>query len=142
MRHLNASDKDLDVLKERLVCTFAQSQAPGAGARVLETLVPDLCVYVCPNRVEFFIAFAVLLGLLILLALLAYWSCRIRSMLAKRFLYLLAIVGLLILLFVALITCDPVWNELEQEILGALVALLVASWLLYYFRRVKQGPLP
>ena len=137
-----ARDKDPEELRKRLVSTFAQSKAPGDGAQVLKTLVPDFCVYVCPNRLAYQIAFFVLLGLLVLLALLASWSCRVRNALKKRFRYLLTGVALLIAIFVALITCDPEWSDQELNILGGLVVLLIGSWLFHYIRKVKQGPLP
>jgi hypothetical protein len=137
-----ARDKDPEELRNRLVSTFAQSQAPGDGAQVLKTLVPDFCVYVCPNRLAYQIAFFVLLGLLILLALLASWSCRVRNALKKRFWHVLAGVAVLIAISVALITCDPVWNDQQLNILGGLVVFLIGSWLFHYIRKVKQGPLP
>jgi hypothetical protein len=139
--------EDLKYLQNRLVRTFAQSQETGTtrhgSAREARELPAwNFCVYVCPNRATFLIAFSVLLGLLILLALLAYWSCEVRSALAKRLLSLLGGVALLIAIFLALITCDPIWNEQESKIQGALVVLLIGSWLFHYIRKVKQGPLP
>ena len=104
--------------------------------------MPDFGVYVCPSRLAFQIAFFVLLGLLILLALLASWSCRVRNALKKRFWHVLAGVAVLIAISVALITCDPVWNDQQLNILGGLVVFLIGSWLFHYIRKVKQGPLP
>ncbi len=134
--------EDQAVLQQRLVRTFAQSDGTELALQIGETSVPDVCVYVCPNRAYLKAFFFGVLGILLLLAVPAYWNCGFRSLLARYILPILAIVGLLIVLFVAVITCVPTWNEIENEILGALVVILIASWLVYYIRKVKQGPLP
>lgn len=140
----------LKVLKERLDCTFASDEKIGITIfRNIESWFRNveswLCVFVCPNRYIFWIAFWFLSGLLILLALLAYWSCRIKNALTKRLYYILGILGggaSWIMISVALITCDPRVHEGELVILSMLVAILISSWVIYYIKTIKQGSLP
>lgn len=139
----SATDTDLDVLKQRLTCAFAQSESSDFVQRAgIASVLPNLCVYVCPNRHLFKLIFFGGVGTLLLAGLLAYGSCSVRRWLAKLVLPLLVLVGLLIVIFVAFITCVPTWQEHEPRILGSLVVLLLGSWLFYYIRKVKQGPLP
>jgi len=130
------------VLKQRLDCTFAKSQALNPAAKALMAVFPDICSLVCPNRLVLQVAFLGLFGLMILLILLAFWNCWVRSTVRKRFLYPLLAVALLILLGMALVSCDPRLNEYEIWILSVLVAILALAWLYYYIRKVKQGELP
>lgn len=134
--------KDQAALKQRLDCTFAKLQNEGWLAALVNALPLDICKLVCPNERLFRDVFLGLAALLILFVLLAGWSCRIRSAIRKRYLYPLLAVALLLALGAALITCIPKYQENEALILGLVVAFLIATWLVYYIRKVKQGPLP
>lgn len=137
------SATDMQVLKSRLNCIFAQSsQSELMHLAGITALLPNLCLYVCPNRYPVMIFFLGGAGALLLAGILAYGSCSVRRWLAKLVLPLLALIGLLVVIFVAVITCIPTLQELEPEILGTLVMILLGSWLFYYIRKVKHGPLP
>jgi len=131
-----------DEVKERLIGVFSQSEAPAKDSWINSLLGQDPCLFVCPNRWYLKVLFFTLLGGLILLAVLAYWSCRIKSFVVKSMLPVLLLVGLLILMFVAFITCVPTWEDRQTSTLQTLLVLLLGSWVFYYIRKVKQGPLP
>ena len=135
-------DPQTDILHERLIRVFSQSDEQGEGGWISELLGQDPCFFVCPNRWYLEVVFFVLFGGLILFAALTYWSCRLRRLVVSNFLPVLAFVALLILIFVAFITCVPTWQDLQSTILGTLLVLLIGSWVLYYIHKVKQGPLP
>ncbi len=131
-----------DEVRKRLINTFEQSDEPGAGHQVGEFMGYDPCLFVCPNRSYLTGFFFLFLTTLIVLALLAYWCCRLRGFLARHLLLVLVIVALLILMFVTFITCVPNLQDRQNSILMWLVVILIGSWLIYYIRKVKQGPLP
>ena len=60
----------------------------------------------------------------------------------KNVLLVLALVAMLILMFVAFITCVPTWQDQQETILMSLLVLIIGFSLFYYIRKVKQGPLP
>ncbi len=129
-------------VNERLITVFSQSDEQGEGGWIDELTGQDPCVFVCPNRWYLKVVFFVLLGGLVLFALLAYWSCSIRTLLMKNVLPVLAFVALLILIFVAFITCVPTWQDHQTMILMSLLMVIIGFSLFYYIRKVKQGPLP
>jgi len=131
-----------EVLKERLIGVFSRSLSQGDDSLPSTLLGQDPCVYVCPNRVYLIALFAILLGILIPVATLAYWSCRLRSFIVRNTLPVLALVGLLILMFAAFIACIPALNDHQDSILGALLLALITIAIFYYIRKVRQGPLP
>lgn len=132
----------MELLNERLIRVFSQSGEQGEGGWISELLGQDPCVFVCPNRWYLKVLFFVLLGGLVLFAVLTFWSCRLRTLVVNNLLPVLVFVALLILMFVAFITCVPTWQDLQSTILGALLVILIGSWVFYYIRKVKQGPLP
>jgi len=129
-------------VNERLIGVFSQSGEQGEGGWIGELLGQDPCVFVCPNRWYLKVLFFVLLGGLMLFAVLAYWSCRFRTLLRKNVLLVLTLVAMLILMFVAFITCVPTWQDQQETILMSLLVLIIGFSLFYYIRKVKQGPLP
>ena len=131
-----------EVLKERLIGVFSRSLSQGGDSLPSTLLGQDPCVYVCPNRLYLIALFAILLGILIPVATLAYWSCRLRSFIVRNTLPVLALVALLILMFAAFIACIPALNDHQDSILGALLLALITIAIFYYIRKVRQGPLP
>jgi len=134
--------KQTGMVNERVIAVFSQSDEQREGDWISEFLGEDPCVFVCPNRWYLKILFFLLLGGLMLFALLAYLSCRVRTLLIRNVLPVLALAGMLVLMFTAFIICVPTWQDHQTEILVSLLALIVGFSLFYYIRKVKQGPLP
>lgn len=135
-------EAQFDTIKTRLIDVFSQSQQQGQDGQIGALLGFDPCIYVCPNRWYLIVFSLLLLGILVPVATLAYWSCRLRSFIARHTLPVLALLALLVLMFVAFIACIPALNDHQDSILGTLLAMLIAIAIFYYIRKVRQGPLP
>lgn len=120
----------------------------GAEPRTIDARLDPVCKVVCPNRGLFrglFEAFA----LIVLVSVAARWaSCRLRYALATRPLYFILYMAFVALptlvLFLALLYCDPAWSRVREGnipfLLLAIVFFVFVVRLYVNARREAQRP--
>ena len=129
-------------IEEALIKHYQTNDGLNYLGEKLESYAPNLCKFVCPNRILFYIALGLLVGLLAIYMILALWSCRLREIYRRHFLYFIALFLLIALILILSLVCDPSWEKrVDRIVIGILVlAILGIAW--RNIRKAVQPRLP
>jgi hypothetical protein len=134
--------QDQQAVEALLRAAFEKTAELDFLARQVARFVPALCDFVCPNRVGFRMATGLVLSVVLVALLVAFFGCGLGRLFASSPRLSLTVLVLLVALLLALLMCDPVFKSRSTDIVSGLLALLVLGTLLRVLFRLKQGPLP
>ena len=137
-----ATDVGSETVKEKVIDVFYKSSDDDFLKENADKYLPQLCQFSCPNRFYFRVAFCVLLGAFILYALFALWNYNLRNLFVKNIIYFSLLVGVLVLVFLISLVCDPYWSMRADNLALGLLFSGVVYVLWRYIGKMKQGPLP
>lgn len=109
---------------------------------MLDKFAPELCQYVCPNRLFVYIGLGLLAGILVVYALLALLNCRLRVIYQRYFLLFLAPILATPLVFVLSMICDPVWEDDVNQMLFIILLLFIVGIVWRSVRKAVRPKLP
>lgn len=135
-------DEGFGMISEKLIKLYTSATPSNQFGSMVSDFAPQLCQFVCPNRWLFRIGFDLLMAVLLIYALAAFWFSRPRELFKQYMPYFIAIIAVTVVIALLSLICDPFWQERADEVLvGIIVAgIAYATW--RYVSRVKQLPLP
>ena len=136
------SRSDAKEIEEALIKNYQVNDGLNYLGEKLEDYVPNLCKFVCPNRILFYLGLALLVGILVIYALLALWNCRLREIYRRNLLYFIVLFLLIPLILIISLICDPSWEkQVNSVVIGILMLIIVGiGW--RSIRKAVQPRLP
>jgi len=135
-------DPGADTVSEQIISVYNNEAGKSLFGRMVNTHMPQLCEFACPNRWLFRIVFDALAGVLVLYAILAFWYFRLRRFYSRYSLYFASAGLATILIFFTSMVCDPFWQDKVDLVAISTILAIIASMIGKYIYKAKQPPLP
>ncbi|MCF6258472.1 MAG: hypothetical protein L3K25_19625 [Gammaproteobacteria bacterium] len=135
------SDTDFPEVSRLLIKSFVAEDVDG----ILNTIsnnYPELCEFACPNRWAFRLGIDLLLLFIVMYAVLALFSHRVRRFYNRHSTGFMLYTLLMVTVFLVSLMCDPFWKQKRDIIFLGAVLIVSAFFMIRKYSQAKQGPLP
>ena len=108
----------------------------------LEDYAPQVCSFVCPNRLVVYIVIGLLAGILAVCLVLILLNCRLRNIFQRYFLIFVVLFISILLILVLSLVCDPFWERYVDGVVIGILLLFIAGFVWGSFRKAIRPKLP
>jgi len=136
------SRSDADEIGKALVKYHRNRDSLNYLGDKLEEYAPQVCRFVCPNRLYVYIGLSLVVGILVVLALLVLLNCRLRATYKRYFLLFLTLFLSVPIIFVISLVCDPAWERYVDRAVIVILLLFIAGFVWHSVRKAVRPKLP